>query len=126
MIPYRWRNEPVIISTDNQVCNEHNNTGTSKNDIVVQAVRSMHLYPICMWYLAIHVYVPGYSNVIADAKSRLSDRRVLNKLIMYIHQVYTSDQKYVIITYFQDHDSCLFCLAELFRYLKEEEEVEDI
>ena len=44
----RWSNKRVIIRTDNQVAMSMINKGTSKNDIVLQAVRTMHWLPFFM------------------------------------------------------------------------------
>ena len=77
----RWRNKCMIIRTDNQAAMTMINKGTSKNDIVLQAVRTMHWLSSVYNFYVIASYIPGHSNVVADAIFKLKHRRFLNKFI---------------------------------------------
>ena len=74
----RWRNECVIIKTAMGMIIK----GISKNDIVIQAVIIMHwLSSVYNFHNMITTYIPGHTDVIADAVSRLKDKRFFTKFV---------------------------------------------
>ena len=106
----------MIIRTDNQAAMSMINKGTSKNDIVLQAFRTMHWLSSVYNFHVIASFIPEHSNVVADAISRLKDRRFLNKFITmlppharYIPLINNMSLSWICSILL---DSCRLCLSK--------------
>jgi hypothetical protein len=66
-----WENHKVIIPTDSTTAKAYINKGTSRNKLVMEALRSLFWLSIAYNFEIKAVHLPGHLNIVADAISRL-------------------------------------------------------
>ncbi len=70
---HQWANRKVIVHSDNQAAVAQINRGTSKNPIVMAALRRIFWWSATFNFRLFCVYLPGVRNAVADAASRLHE-----------------------------------------------------
>ena len=68
-----WANRKVLIHSDNQVAVAQINRGSSRSPVVMAALRRIFWWSARFNFLLSCVYLPGVSNTLADAASRLHE-----------------------------------------------------
>ena len=66
-----WANRQVVICSDNQAAVEMINKGTTSNTVVMKALHRLFWLSAMFNFRIVARYIPGKSNVVADAFSRL-------------------------------------------------------
>lgn len=72
-----WANQRIIIHSDNQAAVQMINKGTTANAVIMQELRSLFWLSALYNFHITAVYVEGAKNTIADAISRLHERKRL-------------------------------------------------
>lgn len=85
---YKWRGQRVVVYTDSEVAMAIVNKGSTPNKACTELLKGLSLLALRFDFSLTAVHIPGVSNTMADAISRLDENGAIDNFLIELKKYY--------------------------------------